>query len=152
MSMPASLRGGRLLRRGRLQAALITAAALAFVFALPIVAGAQFGHPLKGQWSGEWGPVDKPSRLLLDLHWDGKAITGVINPGPEAATVKSVTFDYTDPSAWVVKMQAEGKDASGKPIQISVDGKLENIGAYMRLFHGTWTQAGRKGEFTVTRN
>ena len=49
---------------------------------------------------------------------------------PEAATVKSVTFDYTDPSAWVVKMQAEGKDAAGKPVQISVDGKLENIGAY----------------------
>ncbi len=95
-----------------------------------VVAHAQFGHPLKGQWSGQWGPADSPNRLLLDLHWDGKAITGVINPGPEAATVKSVTFDYTDPSAWVVKMQAEGKDASGKAVQISVDGKLENIGAY----------------------
>ena len=47
--------------------------------------GAQFGHPLKGQWSGEWGPKDKPNRLLLDLDWDGKEITGVINPGPNAA-------------------------------------------------------------------
>ena len=46
--------------------------------------------------------------------------------------MKSVTFDYTDPSVWVVKMQAEGKDASGKPVQITVDGKLENIGAYMQ--------------------
>jgi hypothetical protein len=86
------------------------------------------------------------------LHWDGKDITGTINPGPEAATVKSVTFDYTDPSAWVVKMTAEGKDASGKPVAISVDGKLENIGAYTKLFHGTWTQGGKKGDFTVTRN
>jgi hypothetical protein len=146
MSMRAALRSGRL------QAALVTAAAVALALALPVVAGAQFGHPLKGQWSGQWGPVDSPMRLLLDLHWDGKAITGVINPGPEAATVKSVTFDYTDPSAWVVKMQAEGKDAAGKPVQITVDGKLENIGAYMRLFHGTWTQAGKKGDFTVTRN
>ena len=49
-------------------------------------------------------------------------------------------------------MTAEGKDAGGKPVQITVVGKLENIGAYARLFHGTWTEGGRKGEFTVTRN
>jgi hypothetical protein len=135
-----------------MRAALLRAALLAFTLALPIAAHAQFGHPLKGQWSGQWGPASSPNRLLLDLDWDGKTITGVINPGPEAATVKSVTIDYTDPSAWVVKMQAEGKDAAGKVVQISVDGKLENIGAYQRLFHGTWTQAGKKADFTVTRN
>jgi hypothetical protein len=125
---------------------------VALVLALPIAAHAQFGHPLKGQWSGQWGPADNPNRLLLDFEWDGKTITGTINPGPDAATVKNVTIDYTDPTAWVVKIQAEGKDKAGKPVLISVDGKLENIGAYNRLFHGTWTQAGRKGEFTVTRN
>jgi hypothetical protein len=128
--------------------------ALALVVALgvPSTAGAQFGHPMKGEWSGEWGPKDNPNRLLLSLEWDGKAITGVINPGPTAATVKSVTFDYTNPEAWVVKMTAEGKDASGKPVAITVDGKLENIGAYTKLFHGTWIQGGQKGDFTVTRN
>ena len=63
-----------------------------------------------------------------------------------------MTFDYTDPSAWKVKMTAEGKDAAGKPVPIAVDGMLENIGAYYRLFHGTWTQGGQKGDFTVTRN
>jgi hypothetical protein len=113
---------------------------------------AQFGHPLKGQWSGEWGPKDKPNRLLLNFEWDGKDITGVINPGPNAATVKSVVFDYSNPSAWGVKITAEGKDASGKVIPIAVDAKLENIGAYMRHLHGTWSQGGQKGEFTVTRN
>ena len=135
-----------------MRAALLRAAIVALTLVLPVVAQAQFGHPLKGQWSGQWGPANSPSRLLLDLHWDGKEITGVINPGPEAATIKSVNVDYTDPTAWVVKMTAEGKDASGKPVQISVDGKLENIGAYTRLFHGTWIQSGKKGEFTVTRN
>jgi hypothetical protein len=124
----------------------------ALVLAVPATVGAQFGHPMKGQWSGEWGPKNNPNRLLLNLDWDGKEITGVINPGPTAATVKSVTFDYTDPTAWVVKITAEGKDASGKPVAISVDGKLENIGAYTKLFHGTWIQGGQKGEFTVTRN
>jgi hypothetical protein len=126
------------------------------VFSLLLVAPggvwAQFGHPLKGQWSGQWGPANSPKRLLLDLHWDGTAITGVVNPGAEAATVKSVTFDYSNPSAWKVKLEAEGKDASGKPVAISVAGTLENIGAYSKLLHGTWTEGGQKGEFTVTRN
>jgi len=135
-----------------MRAARLRAAILALALVLPLVAHAQFGHPMKGQWSGQWGPADNPNRLLLNLEWDGKAITGVINPGPEAATIKSVSFDYTDPSAWVVKISAEGKDAAGKPVQIAVDGKLENIGAYTKLFHGTWTQAGKKGDFTVTRN
>jgi hypothetical protein len=127
---------------------------LAFLMALalPYTVGAQFGHPMKGQWSGEWGPKNNPNRLLLNLDWDGKEITGIINPGPNAATVKSVTFDYADPTAWGVKITAEGKDASGKPVAITVDGKLENLGAYTKLFHGTWIQGGQKGDFTVTRN
>jgi hypothetical protein len=125
---------------------------LAALVALPAVAGAQFGHPLKGQWSGERTLKGEPQRLLLDLDWDGKAITGVVNPGPNAATVKSVTFDYSNVSAWGVKMAIDGKDGSGKPVTIAVEGKLENIGAYRRLFHGTWTEGGQKGEFTVTRN
>jgi hypothetical protein len=133
-----------------MRAAFLRAAIL--TLALPLVASAQFGHPMKGQWSGQWGPAASPNRLLLNLEWDGKDITGVVNPGPEAATIKTVAFDYTDPTSWSVKMTAEGKDAAGKVVQITVDGKLENIGAYTKLFHGTWTQAGKKGDFTVTRN
>jgi hypothetical protein len=126
------------------------------VVALLVTAGvqvsAQFGHPLKGQWSGEWGPKNAPKRLLLDLNWDGKAITGSINPGDENAAVQKVTFDYTDPAKWKVVLEAEGKDASGKPVKIVANGVLENIGSYRRLFHGTWTEGAQKGEFTVTRN
>jgi len=126
---------------------------LLLLLLVPQVSSAQFGHPLKGSWSGQWGPADSAKRLLLDLHWDGKAISGTINPGADdAATVKAVTIDYADPSAWKVKLQAEGKDTSGKPVTIAVDGVLENIGAYSRLFHGTWTQGGQNGDFTVTRN
>jgi len=126
--------------------------AFAIIVAAPATVGAQFGHPMKGQWSGEWGPKNNPNRILLNLDWDGKEITGTINPGPNGATVKSVVFDYTNPVAWGVKITAEGKDASGKPVAISVDGKLENLGAYTKLFHGTWTQGNQKGDFVVTRN
>jgi hypothetical protein len=123
---------------------------LAVLVGLPAVAWAQFGHPLKGTWSGQWGKDSQ--RLLLDIDWDGKDIVGTINPGPSAATIKSATFDYTDPTKWKVKMTAEGKDATGKAVPITVDGVLENIGAYYKLFHGTWQQGSVKGEFTVTRN
>jgi hypothetical protein len=126
--------------------------ALVALLGTPDLTWAQFGHPLKGQWSGQWVAGGRERRLLLDLHWDGKAITGVVNPGSESATVKAVTFDYSNPSAWKVKLQAEGKDASGKPVSVAVDGTLENIGAYAKLFHGTWIEGGEKGEFTVTRN
>ena len=136
------------MKRSRLLCVLV----LSILFLAPSGVWAQFGHPLKGQWSGQWGPADSPKRLLLDLHWDGKDITGVVNPGDEKAAVKSVTIDYSNPSAWKVKMTAEGKDKAGKPVAISVDGTLENIGAYNKLFHGTWVEGGQKGDFTLTRN
>ena len=127
--------------------------AIAFLIALPIAASAQFGHPLKGQWSGEWGAKDAGNRLLLDLTWDGKEVGGRINPGADnEATVRKVTIDYSNVDAWKVQLEADGKDASGKPVQIRVDGTLENLGAYYRVFHGTWTQGGQKGPFTLTRN
>jgi hypothetical protein len=130
----------------------LRAAVLAALLLVPGVVDAQFGHPLKGQWSGEWGPKDKPKRLLLDMQWDGKAFTGSINPGDENAVVKTVTFDYANPSAWKVKIEAEGKDPSGKPLRIVAEGTLENIGAYYKVFHGTWIEGNTKGDFTVTRN
>jgi hypothetical protein len=120
---------------------------------VPAIAFAQFGHPLKGQWSGGWGPTDNPNRLLLDLAWDGKELTGRINPGePTEAAVRKVTIDYSKVDSWKVQLEADGKDASGKPVQVRVDGTLENLGAYAKVFHGTWMQGGQKGDFTVTRN
>jgi hypothetical protein len=125
---------------------------VAIVIALPAIVAAQFGHPLKGQWSGEWGPKDNPSRLLLDINWDGKALTGAINPGmPTEGTLKKVTIDYSAVASWKVQIEGEAKD-DGKVVPVRVDGTLENLGAYYKVFHGTWTQGGRKGEFTVTRN
>ena len=125
---------------------------MALVVSLPLVALAQFGHPLKGTWSGEWGPKGNPSRLLLDFAWDGKDLTGTINPGTETAgTVKQVTIDYSPVTSWKVQIEGEVNEG-GKVVPVRMDGTLENIGAYARAFHGTWTQGARKGEFSVTRN
>ena len=135
--------------RGRSIRLLIAAA---LVVVLPAFAVAQFGHPLKGAWSGQWGPKDNPSRLLLDIEWNGKDLTGKINPGTDSeGTVKKVTIDYSPVTSWKVQMEGEAKEG-GKVVPVRVDGTLENLGAYYKVFHGTWTQGGRKGDFTVTRN
>ena len=135
-----------MMRRTFLKLIVLTA-----LVALPATALAQFGHPMKGQWSGQWGKDSQ--RLLIDIDWDGKDLVGAINPGANAAKITSSTITYTDAPAgkWNVKLTAEGTQ-DGKPVKIQVDGTLENIGAYYRVYHGTWTQNGVKGEFTVTRN
>jgi hypothetical protein len=125
-------------------------AALLMALAIAAPAAAQFGHPLKGSWSGDWGATkENRSRILLELHWDGKAITGTINPGPNAVPLQKATLDA---ATWGVHFEAEGKDASGKAVRYVIDGKLENIGAYNRVITGTWMQGDRKGNFRIVRN
>src|SRR5882762_4507304 len=109
--------------------------------AAAVNATAQFGHPLKGSWSGDWGPnKEQRTRVLLQLQWDGKAITGAINPGPNALPLTKASLD---PDTWQVHLEARG---------IVIDGKLENIGAARRVLSGVWTQAGQKGDFRLIRN
>jgi hypothetical protein len=150
-----------ILKRLRRFNAIFRSASTAFLFylclatilvAIPPAAIAQYGHPLKGSWSGERTTGRQQTRLLINLDWDGKEVTGIINPGPNAATVKKVNYDTADPTAWIVRIEAERKDNSGKVIPVMIEGKLENIGSYRRFITGTWTEGGTKSQFKVTRN
>jgi hypothetical protein len=125
---------------------------------LPLIA--QFGHPLKGSWSGEWWlKKGEENRVLLDFDWDGKALSGMLNPGTDNATLQKLSLQSPpidtvskaiDP--WVLHFEADVKDSSGKMVHYVVDGKLQNIGAYNKFITGTWTVGNQKGEFKVTRN
>ena len=118
--------------------------------ALSIGLAAQEGHPLTGTWSGDWGATaDKRTRITLVMTWDGKSIAGTINPGPEAMTLGRVTVDY---AKWTVRIEAESKDSSGKPVRVLADGKIDALGSWHRTLSGTWTQAGAKGTFKLTRD
>jgi hypothetical protein len=113
-------------------------------------AGAQEGHPLSGTWSGDWGlTADNRSRITLVMNWDGKAVTGTINPGPDAITLGRVTVDY---AKWTVRIEADGKDASGKPSKIVAEGRLDDLGSWHRTLSGSWSQAGAKGSFKLRRD
>ena len=120
------------------------------VLGIAVTAPAQYGHPLKGTWSGDWGVAkDTRNRVLLELNWDGKVITGTINPGPNAVPLQKASLD---PATWTVRFEAASKDRSGNAVQYVIEGKLQNLGSYYRVISGTWIQGATKGDFKVTRN
>ena len=120
--------------------------ALTALLMLAAPATAQFGHPLKGTWIGEWGP--NKEHVVVEIKVEGNAITGTVNPGANGIPIKAATFDAP---TWKVRFEAEGKDKAGNTVRYVVDGKVENIGAYARFITGTWTQGAVKGDFKITR-
>jgi hypothetical protein len=125
---------------------------LGILFAVLGIAGtaAQEGHPLTGTWIGDWGPsTAQRNHITLVMAWDGAKVTGVLNPGPESAPLGSVFVDYT---SWTVRIEAEAKDATGKPVRIQAEGRIEDLASPRRRLTGTWSQGGIKGDFRVTRD
>jgi hypothetical protein len=116
-----------------------------------IVAGfAQEGHPLTGVWYGDWGPnATQRSNLTIQMQWDGKQVTGIVNPGPDSYPLKIVNLDS---SKWTVHIEADGKDDKGATGRVVADGKLENIGSYNRTITGTWNFGTTKGTFKLKRD
>jgi hypothetical protein len=129
---------------------------VALCLGLGVMAMAQDGMPLKGTWSGDWGTnKTKRNRILMELDWDGKTVTGTLNPGENAVTWTKITYEpgtQADPGTWPVHFEGDGKDASGAPVHIVLDGKMSNLGSYNRVINGTWTQGKEKGDVHLTRN
>jgi hypothetical protein len=133
-----------------MRVALCSVAGLLIVLALAMPASAQFGHPLKGTWTGDYrSSADKQTHVVVEMNWDGKAIAGTINPGPAGVALSKATLD---PASWNVHLEGDGKDAAGKPVHYVLDGKLENIGSYNRVISGTWTAGATKNPIKLVRN
>ena len=148
----------------------------ATVFVAP-TALAQEGHPAKGTWVGYWGPtLTSQSRIVLVIDHDGKTMSGVYQPGPNAAPMKVARLDITPgkPAVGVargnsgqapqtpavlpifkVHFEIDAKDARGNPVAIVADGTMNNVALPNRSITGTWTQTtgGRTttSEFKVGR-
>jgi len=123
---------------------------LLVVLALTISAFAQEGFPLSGTWSGDWGTSAKEqdrTHTTLIMSWDGKKITGLVDPGPDSAQFKVATLDSTK---WAVHLEYDLKDKTGKTLPFIVDAKLQNASARAnRMLVGTFTHGSTKGDFKI---
>ena len=129
---------------------------------------AQEGQPAKGTWLGHWGPtLTVQSRIVLVIDHDGKAMSGVFNPGPNAVPLKVARLDITpgkpSPGKGVppilpifkVYFEVDAKDAKGNPVASVAEGSMHAVALNNRWIEGTWTQtSGGKtvqSEFKIAR-
>lgn len=138
---------------------ILRAILLLICIAIAVPALAQFGYPLKGSWSGEWWiKKGEENRVLLQFNWDGKVLSGVLNPGTDNITLQKLTLEppaggvANAMAGWPLHFEAEAKDGTGKTVRYVVDGKLENIGAYNKFVTGTWLVGNQKGQFKIVLN
>jgi len=115
-----------------------------------IPALAQEGHPLKGSWLGTWaGNKTLGNDVVVVMTWDGKSITGTINPGTDNIAIKSATLN---PEGWLVHIEADAKDKAGSPISYTIAGKIGNLPLANRVVTGTWKDnKGGTGAFKIGR-
>jgi hypothetical protein len=110
---------------------------------------AQEGHPLKGSWLGMWESNETHGDdLLLVLDWDGKSITGMINPGTDNIPIGKASLD---PDGWVVTLEADAKDKSGAAVHYVIEGRLEDLELPNRSIVGTWRSERGGGAFEASR-
>ena len=100
--------------------------------------------PLTGTWAGDWGPSETHRNpVTVELKWDGKALTGAVNPGANAIALQKCTFDA---KTGAIHMEADAKSRRGTDIHYVIDGKVEN-----NTMSGSWNHDNRKGDFKVTK-
>jgi len=111
---------------------------------------AQEGHPLVGSWHGDRGSsASDRTQVTLVMDWDGTALTGLVNPGYEHGALQNARLNAKD---WTVHFEVEVKDASGKMVRCTVDGKLDKLGSDRRTLTGTWNCGTTKSDFKLIRD
>jgi hypothetical protein len=122
-----------------------------FLLALALAAPglAQEGHPLKGSWIGEWkGNQTHDEFVLVVLDWNGREITGMINPGTDNIEITKATLD---PDDWSVRIEADTKDSSGRAVDYVIEGNIQDLELPNRYITGTWRNGDESGDFEIRR-
>jgi hypothetical protein len=108
----------------------------------------QEGHPLKGSWIGEWsGNESHDEFVLLVMDWDGKNVTGIINPGTDNIEIDKVELD---PADWSVTIEAD-TEVDGKPLKYVITGNIQQLELPTRSINGTWKSESGTGDFQISR-
>ncbi len=124
-----------------LRTSLLLFAAVA-ALALPIPVTAQEGHPLAGTWYGDYTVAGQKRDLTVIMKWEGTAASGLVNPGPDAKKLTSVTMAITPgkpnekastegiPPLFHVRFEFDG---------MIFEGDIQNPVAGNRRISGMWT-------------
>lgn len=134
---------------------------LVFVVAVVIAAGiatisAQEGHPLEGTWYGDYSTGNQRTDLTVVMKWDGKTVSGLINPGPNSKPLTSVVLDIIPgkpapqgqqsttgvPPTFKVRFDVDG---------MTFEGTLRNPVGGNRQLVGTWKRGAQSGAFLIRR-
>ncbi len=100
---------------------------------------AQTADAISGTWVGDWGPTPTHRNdITVQLKWDGKALTGMVNPGAEAIPLQKTSFN---PATGVVNLEADA-DAHGTKVHYVIGGKVDKS-----TMSGSWNHDNRKGDF-----
>ena len=101
--------------------------------------------PLSGTWTGDWGPSETHRNpVTVALQWDGKNLTGTLNPGPEAVSITKASFA---PDTGMVAMEASTPGRGGELVLFVIEGKLAD-GAIT----GSWVHDNKKGDFKIKKS
>lgn len=118
---------------------------MSLVLSVAALAHAQEGFPLDGTWRGQrQAGAEAPVTIVMVLEWDGKKISGVINPGPKSIPIAKAELI---PDGWRVNIEA--RTLTGEAI--SFTGVIGKLGAYDRTITGTWIEGGRSYHARVAR-
>ncbi len=143
---------------------LLGAAVLLAAITVAASAVAQEGHPLAGTWYGEYEAGGQKHDLTIIMKWDGRTVTGTVNPGPTAKNLRSVALDITPgkpapegqnstqgtPPVFNVRIEMELPHAAGgQPAVFAAP--IQNPVAGNRQLNGTWTRGSERGAFRLRR-
>ena len=124
-------------------------AGILVALALSVPGQAQEGHPLRGSWIGEWSDNETHDEfVLIVLDWDGREITGMINPGTDNI---EITEAELDPEDWSVRISADTEDSSGRAVDYVIEGNIQDLELPNRYITGTWRNGSGRGDFEIRR-
>lgn len=132
-----------------MRARVFSLTGILFALALAMPGVAQEGHPLKGSWIGEWADNELHDEfVLIVLDWNGREITGTINPGTDNI---EITGAELNPDDWTIRIEADTEDSSGNAVDYVIEGSILELELPNRHIEGSWRNGSSGGDFRIQR-
>jgi hypothetical protein len=129
--------------------------ALLLAFSSSLVA--QEGYPMTGNWYGDYGTGAQKKDVTFVMKWDGTKATGIMNPGPAAQAITSITMDIIPGKAGGRSLNNPDAAPAVPPVfnvkivvgDLMLEGKMQNPVGGNRSIVGTYTKGTEKGPFQI---